>query len=323
MRLHENLTIVLAWVFVKTRESNKGRRRRSSRGNGLHRLHLTRMRAQVTFVVHRAAGCDWLQQNGACMKRYLVAAAFVIAVFACSAAQSAPPIFKEKKYFGPIPWNSFSLAVGFFDGADIDYLTEGLDNWSKKNCAQRYGFDNFEALPLAPYARLAYERRLTPNHFFKAASSIAYLKTTGTGLECVPIIPPDTTGKNIALDQTFKVYLLSIDFGFSYYFVAPEVERFSPYAGAGFSAVVPMARLETESTLNGVPYSNPDENVSRNSFEAGMHMEFGMNYYITNRNAFGIEGRYQMAHSKFYIHNSNFDLNYSGFTLSLNLIHLL
>jgi len=258
------------------------------------------------------------------MKRYLVAATLAIAVFACSAAQSAPPIFKEKKYFGPIPWNCFSFAAGFLDGANFDYLTEGLDNWSKKNCAQNFGFDNFEDLPLAPYARLAYERRLTPNHFFKVASSIAYLSTTGAGRECVSIAP-DTTNYNIALDvdQTFSVYLLSTDFGFSYYFVAPEVERLSPYAGAGFSAVVPMARLKTESTLNGKPYSNPAENVSRNSFEAGMHVEFGMNYYITNRYAFGIEGKYLMAHSKFYIHNSNFDLNYSGFALSLNLIYLL
>jgi len=52
-------------------------------------------------------------------------------------------------------------------------------------------------------------------------------------------------------------------------------------------------------------------------------VEFGMNYYITNRYAFGIEGKYLMAHSKFYIHNSNFDLNYSGLALSLNLIYLL
>jgi opacity protein-like surface antigen len=256
------------------------------------------------------------------MKRCLVAALFI--AITCSAARSAPPVFKEKKYFGPIPWNSFSVAVGFLDGANFDYLTDYLDSWAKQGCGQAFGFDTFAELSLAPYARLAYERQLTPNHFLKLASSFSYLKTTSIGKECV-IVPVDTTSESRVLDinQTFKVYLLSFDAGFSYYFVPPEVERFSPYAGAGFSAVLPFTRLTTPSTFNGKPYPNPAENISRNSLEAGLHLEFGMNYYVTNRYAFGIEGRYQMAHSKFFIHKSNFDLDYSGFTLSLNLIYLL
>jgi opacity protein-like surface antigen len=258
------------------------------------------------------------------MRKYLAAAVLVITVFTCSVARSAPPIFKEKKYFGPIPFNSFSLAVGFLDGANFDYLTDHLDDWAKQSCGQKFGYDDFEDLPIAPYARLAYERQLTPNHFFKIATSLSHLKVTSLGRECV-LIAPDTTNNTILLDftQTFRVYLLSFDAGFSYYFVTPEVERFSPYAGAGFSAVIPMARLKTESTYDGKPYDNPAANISRNSYEAGMHLEFGMNYYLTNRYAFGIEGRYQMAHSKFYIHKGNFDLDYAAFALSLNLIYLL
>jgi hypothetical protein len=258
------------------------------------------------------------------MKGYLVAGVFLIAVFVSSAVQPAPPIYKERKYFGPIPWNSFSVGVGFYDGANFDYLTEHLDNWAKQRCGQKFGFDNFENLPLAPHIRLGFERQLTPNHFLKISSSLSYLKTTSLGTDCVPT---DTTRLNLDINRTFKAYFFSLDAGFSYYFVTPEVERFSPYAGAGFSAIVPMARLKTKSTYQGDPYTNPaetdSENVSQNSFEAGMHMEFGMNYYITNRYAFGLEGKYQMAHSKFYIHKGNFDLNYSGFTLSLNLIYLL
>ena len=48
-----------------------------------------------------------------------------------------------------------------------------------------------------------------------------------------------------------------------------------------------------------------------------------MTYFITNRYAAGLEGKYQMSQSKFYIHDGNFDLNYSGFILSLNLIYYL
>jgi hypothetical protein len=57
-RLSGNLTIRSARFFVKARELKKGtgHPRRSFCGNGLHRLHLTRMRAQVTFVMHGPAG---------------------------------------------------------------------------------------------------------------------------------------------------------------------------------------------------------------------------------------------------------------------------
>jgi hypothetical protein len=47
-------------------------------------------------------------------------------------------------------------------------------------------------------------------------------------------------------------------------------------------------------------------------------MEFGMSYYISDRYAMSLEGKYQMAQSKFYIHDGNFDLSYTGFILSVN-----
>ena len=46
----------------------------------------------------------------------------------------------------------------------------------------------------------------------------------------------------IALDikRNFKVYLLTLEAGFMYYFTPPEPQRFSPYAGAGFAAVLTL-----------------------------------------------------------------------------------
>jgi hypothetical protein len=251
------------------------------------------------------------------MKKYSVLILVIVSLLACSVAQGTPPIFKEKKFFGPIPYNSFSLSVGFFDGADFNYLTEHFNNWAK----DRYGRDTFKQLSPGPYGCLSYERQLTPNHFFRGSASLSYLSTSSIGNYVA--MYPDT---NYALDiaRTLKVYLLTLEAGFSYYFVPPEPQRLSPYAGAGFAAVVPMVRLDTKSTMSdGSAFSNPGENVSRNSFEAGLHMEFGMRYFITNRYAAGLEGKYQMAQSKFYIHNGNFDLKYSGFILSLNLIYYL
>ncbi|MCX5753608.1 MAG: hypothetical protein NTW97_08165 [Candidatus Krumholzibacteria bacterium] len=252
------------------------------------------------------------------MRKYSIFVLLVVSLLACSVAQGAPPIFKEKKYFGPIPYNSFSFSAGFLDGVDLTYLTEHFNNWAY---LRGKGSDTFEELSPAPYGRLSYERQLTPNHFLKGSASLSYINTSSVGNYVAMF--PDT---NYALDieRTLKVYLCTVEAGFAYYFVSPEPQRFSPFVGAGFAAVFPMVRLDTKSTMSdGKPFSNPGENVSRDSFEAGLHMEFGMTYFITNRYAAGLEGKYQMSQSKFYIHDGNFDLKYSGFVLSLNLIYYL
>jgi opacity protein-like surface antigen len=250
------------------------------------------------------------------MKRDLIAALVAVAVLACSTAHSAPPIFKEKKYFGPMPYNSFSLSIGFLDGADFKYLTDALNNWA----VARHGYDTFEELPLGPNVRLSYERRLTPNHFLKLSSSFSYLKQNSIGAYVAQY--PDTN-YSLDIERTLKVYLLSLEAGFSYYFIPPEPERFSPYAGAGFSAVVPMVHLHTDSFLDGRTFANPAESISQSSFQAGLHMEFGMSYFLSNRYAFGLEGKYQMAQSKFDIHGGNFDLSYTSLILSLSMIYYL
>jgi hypothetical protein len=265
---------------------------------------------------------EWagFRENGAFMKKYSVIILVVVSLLACSVAQGAPPIFKEKKLFGPIPYNSLSFAAGFLDGADFTYLTEHLNNWANLHGK---GSDTFKELSPAPYGRLSYERQLTPNHFFKGSTSLSYINTSSDGNYVADI--NDTTKYNLAIERTLKAYLLTIEAGFSYYFVSPEPQRASPYVGAGFAAVFPMVRLDTKSTMKegGASFPNPGENVSRNSFEAGLHMEFGMNYFFTNRYAAGLEGKYQMSQSKFYIHGGNFDLKYAGFILSLNLIYYL
>ena len=252
------------------------------------------------------------------MKRHLIAALLIVVICACSTAHAAPPIFKEKKYFGPMPFGSLSLSVGFLDGVDFTLLTDALNNWA----VARHGYDTFGDLPLAPSARLSYEYQMTPNHVLKVSSTFTYLKQGSVGKYVAEY--PDTN-YNLDIARTLKVYLLTFEAGFSYYFVPPAPESFSPYAGAGFAAVVPLVRLDTESSLHssGAPFANPGENVSKNSFEAGLHMEFGMNYYLSNRFAMGMEGKYQMAQSKLTVHGGNFDLKYTGFILSLNLIYYL
>lgn len=252
------------------------------------------------------------------MKKYLCLLIVLVIAMTTADVSSAPPIFKQKKYYGPIPLNTISLSIGFIDGPDAEYLTNHLDEWA----FQRNGYDIFESIATSPYLRIGYERQLTPNHFFRTSIGFAYLKTESIGFYVAQVPQADTTALiPLEINRTFKVYLFSLEAGFAYYFISPEVRRFSPYVGAGFAAVFPLARLNTDSYNEGHLFSNPGENISRNSFEAGMHTEFGMIYYITNRYSAGIEGRYQMSQSKFYIHNGNFDINYAGFTLTLNLYH--
>jgi hypothetical protein len=245
------------------------------------------------------------------MKRYVLLSIILAMIMVSADADAAPPIFKQKKYFGPIPFNTVSISIGFIDGPSAEYLFDHLDNWA----VQRNGRDIYDDFATSPFARLGFERQVTPNHFIRTSFCFSYLKATSAGYYVAQY--PDT---NYALDieRTFEVFLLSVDLGFSYYIIPPEVRRFSPYIGGGFGFVFPLARLNTDSFSAGRPFSNPAENISRDSMQAGLHSEFGMIYYITNRYSATVEGRYQMAQSKFYIHEANFVINYAGFTLSMN-----
>lgn len=242
--------------------------------------------------------------------------AIIGASIAFAEPKAEPTVFKQKKYFGPIPYNSLQVGVGFLDGADFDYLFEHLDIWASK----RNGFDTWEEVSNSPYAHMRYERQLTPNHFFKSAASLAYISSSSVGEYYAQF--PDTT-LFLTFERDISVYLLALDIGFSYYFTSPEPQRASPYAGGGFSAVIPMVRLKTDCMDDGKPFSNPAENVSENSLQAGLHLEFGLNYYFSDRYAAGLEGRYQMSQSKFDIHGGNFDLKYSGIVFTLNFIYFL
>ena len=96
-----------------------------------------------------------------------------------------------------------------------------------------------------------------------------------------------------------------------------------PYIALGFSPVLVMARLNTDSyiDLTGEPFDNPEETISKNSLVGGAHAELGLNYFITNRFSAGIEARVQMCQSNFEIHDANFDLKYTGFGLAFFVSH--
>jgi hypothetical protein len=242
-------------------------------------------------------------------KRVLFSVLLMIAALTTEAAGQAS-VYKKKKYFGPIPLNGLSVYVGFLDGPDHKYLTEHLDNWA----AQRNGTENWNDWSTSFYSKLQYQRQISPHHFITTSLNFSYLTADGTG-EFVSITDPPVA---LYSERTFKVYLLSLDVGFHYYMVKPEVRKIAPYMGGGFSGFIPMERLETRFIdQSGTVYDSSSENISENSFEVGIHGEFGLLYYISNRYSAGLEGRYQKSQSKFEIHGGNFDIDYSGLSLSL------
>jgi hypothetical protein len=250
------------------------------------------------------------------MKRIIFVLTFVIAATLVIDACAAPPLFKQRKYYGPIPFNTVSFSVGFVDGPSAEYLIEHFNWWA----VERHGYDEWEDFTTSPFARVGYERQMSPNHFFRTSVSFGYIKGKSQGEYVASVTQADTLA-NVALDieRELAVYLFQLEAGFSYYFISPEPRNFSPYVGVGFSAVIPVVRLNTDSYSGGSPFSNPAETISRESLEVGFHGELGMIYYITNRYSAAMEGRIQQAQSEFYIHNANFDIDYGGFTLTLNL----
>ncbi|MDD3643724.1 MAG: hypothetical protein PHQ19_09720 [Candidatus Krumholzibacteria bacterium] len=244
------------------------------------------------------------------MKRLSLLALTLAVLLPAADASAQQTLYRQKKYFGPIPLNALSVNVGFIDGPDPEYLTDHLIDWA----GQRGGSESWSDWATSFYARVQYQRQITPNHVITGSANFSYLSADAAGdyfTQTDPVV-------YLTTERTLKVYLLSFDAGFEYYLVKPEVRQMAPYVGGGFSAFIPLERLETTMrTESGAVFDNPSETASENSVEVGLHGEFGLVYFISNRYAAGFEGRYQKSQSKFTIHGGNFDIDYSGLTLSL------
>ncbi|MBN1163398.1 MAG: outer membrane beta-barrel protein [Candidatus Krumholzibacteriota bacterium] len=245
------------------------------------------------------------------MKKNISLIVVLLSMMVLTESLAAQTLFKKRKYYGPIPINNINLSIGFVDGPNADYLTEHLSDWAK----ERQGEDIFTHVSTSPFGRVGFQRRITPNSYLNSAVSLSYLKAESQGNYYTltsPIL-------NLDMERSLKIYLFSLDLGIAYFMVPPKARQLSPYFGGGFSCVLPLARLETHRVQsNGLPFDPTDTTTSRNSFEAGVHAEFGMIYHLTNKYGAGLEGRYHISQSKFYIHGGNFDISYEGFTLSLN-----
>lgn len=246
------------------------------------------------------------------MRRSLIVIVALLVIFAAADVSAQSSLYKQKKQFGAIPMNSFNLFVGFLDGPDHKYLTEHLDDFA----VLRGGSETWDPWSTSFYTRLGYQRQVSPNHFLVTNFNFAYLTADGGG-ELYTITDPPVY---VTTERTLSTYLFSLDVGFLYYMIKPNVQQIAPYVGGGFSAVVPHEKLKTAFRRDdGTVVDNPGESVDETSFEPGVYAQFGINYYISNRWSAALDGRFQMSQSKFRIHGGNFDIDYSGLCLSIGL----
>jgi hypothetical protein len=249
---------------------------------------------------------------GVLMRKSLSIAVVLLVIFAAADVSAQSSLYKQKKQFGAIPLNNFNLFIGFLDGPDHSYLTDHLNDFA----VLRGGFETWDEWSTSFYTRLGYQRQVSPNHFLVSNLNFAYLSADGRG-ELYTISDPPVY---VTTERTLTTYLFSIDLGFLYYMIKPEVRKIAPYIGGGFSGVIPYEKLESTFTQDdGTKVDNPDENVTETSFEPGVYAQFGINYYTSNKWSVAIDGRFQMAQSKFRIHGGNFDIDYAGLCLSVGL----
>ncbi len=254
------------------------------------------------------------------MKISQILATVLALAILCPAAHGAPPIYKEKEYFGPIPFNSFTLNFGFFDGGDVDNLTEFLENYA----VQHHGSEVFDELSNSPYVRLGYERQLTPNHFVRLTAGFTYLKFSSLGDLVLTLPSADTIANfDLGIERKFTAYLVTVEAGFLYHFVQPQVRTPSPYVGAGFGMLVPIVRLETDAFQGGEPFDRADGNFSKTSVQPAAHIELGVKFHVNEKYAVVGEGRYELGQSTLRVYNGNVNLNFAGFMLTVGLCYFL
>ena len=249
------------------------------------------------------------------MKKSILLSFVSILLLTVSIPVSAQVVFRDRKMYGPVPGRSINLNIGFMDGPDATNLTDHLEFWAK----ERNGSDNFDKISTSPYMQLGYEQIIAPQFYVTTKLNFSYLNAAGEGDY---VTNDDNTDLDIS--RELKIYLLNLDLGLKHYFSKPMPRKLCPYVAGGFSAVLSLAKLNTDSYLAGTdtPYDdNPEETVSKNSFAPGVHAELGFNYFITNRFSAGVETRFQLAQSDFEIHNANFDLKYAAFSLALTMSH--
>jgi hypothetical protein len=253
----------------------------------------------------------------------IVAVCLGLAILVPPRHSFAEPILKPRKYHGPIPKKFFTFGIGVFGGADNEEMWNYLDRQVDGPLRKETETNDFGA---ALQFDAAYTAKVHPQFALRAKAGLGILTSDSKG-QFVPNVEPDSTGSRPLLnfERTFDVWLFSLEASGMYFFQDASVKEFQSYVGAGFSFFFPYQVFqETLADADtGAPYA--DRKQTQTELAPGVHAMLGFLYHIKPSVAFNMEGRVQMAQSKFTLNyltedgmqDLSFDVNYTGFVLSL------
>jgi len=250
-----------------------------------------------------------------------VAVCLAIAVLSPPEKSSAEPILKPRKYSGPIPERYFSISIGAFGGATNEEMWDFLDRQIDDVFRDETETEDFgTALSLDA----CYAVKVHPQFAVRTRAGLSFLGADGKGV-IDPNLPAPADTLLLRFDRGFDVLLFSIDATGLFFFQDASVKEFQTYIGGGFSLYIPYATYSEDRTDYDTGKSYSSYETSEWSFEPGVHAVLGFLYHFKPTMAFNMEGRVQMAQSKFEIvypttsgtQDLSFDVDYTGFILSV------
>jgi hypothetical protein len=247
----------------------------------------------------------------------VIAACIGVTVLTPPQGSSAEPILKPRKYEGPIPKRYFTIGIGFLGGAENAEMWDLLDRQVLSTVDGETQTDDFgTSLALDG----SYTAKVHPQFALRARGGLAILKSESTG----KWKPADEGLSNF--HREFNVLLFSLDATGLFYFQDASVKAFQTYAGIGLGAYFPYSKYTEELTDVETGDALPPTEQTEWDVQPGAHAILGFLYHINPTTALGMEGRAQMAMSKFALtyvdtvgntETGNFDVDYTGFILGL------
>jgi len=243
--------------------------------------------------------------------------------------ETPQPIIAASPYSGPMPQSSISIRIGALTGT----TNEEMINYLDPEVQPPFHIDSRDfKTSLAIDA--TYIHKPHPRFGFRVNGSASFLKYTSNGdfIPQVAEVGIDTLG--LKYDREFKVDLFTLEGSGLYFFTDASVEKFQPYAGAGFSLGFPHQSFKETRTgaVSGDPYTKEIEghpsDVSEWDVSPGAHIVVGALYYFASRWGASAEMRGQFMESRFdqlqafdpetgEYENASFVVQYSGFYFTL------
>lgn len=249
----------------------------------------------------------------------VIATCVALAVLVPPQASHAEPILKPRKYHGPIPKRYFTLGIGLMGGAENSEMWDLLDRQVLSTLGGETDTKDFGA---GFAVDGTYTMKVHPQFAVRGRAGLTVLTSGSTG----SAKPADVDTALVHFERDFDVWLFSIDLSGMYYFQDASVKTFQTYLGGGLGLYFPYASYVQDLTNTTTGEALPGSEQNEWDIQPGAHAMLGFLYHFNPNTAAGLEGRLQMAMSKFELtyqealgteRTASFDVDYTGFIISL------